>query len=552
MKSKPIKNSIKPAAVHYSKLLPDNFVRSGKGKAQHVQINEHSDLFQGENAKGIHSPLLMGQAKLKFLSDMDLAQPDPPKPQPAVKPFKPSFPFGHDPQVAVGLHYVVAIEAHQVAFYDKSGNALAPKNSIPTSMSSYDLFQRFLSPTNPDGSANLENVNRHAGFVPTNPPLPCDVNTNDGTSCINEVYDLRVAYDPKRNRFIFAGVARNQMWVKDTGDCLVENGCYHTDDPRAALARRYTMFAMTVSEDPRDGFHTYWVTSGGDWDQIAVTESYFLITYNSVGNTLTDPLICIFSADDMATGSSAVASWGYFASDLGVTAGVRPVTIHDATGGWVYFVAPSGTSIVVWAWFPPNRPNVRPALVKASASVGSETGMIRGKAVLKSGKIHLTFGSYPGCPPNPGGLSECPCKVRIIKIALNWNGQTLSAGKDFECFFGHPGPEDDPSDFVSYELPSLEVNKKGDVVVAYMRRPLKTKFRLFNEVRFSILYHNELSPRRSILLKKGEGRATENPFEASIDLAVLALDPSDKLTIWVTHAYGKSGGYGMIVGNVKT
>lgn len=556
MNSKSTKGSIMPATVYYSELLPDQFVRAGKADAKRVKaVKVQSDFLKGEHADRIHLRPVARQRKLKFLPDMDLGKssPPPPPPQPSVAPFNPSFSFGHDPQVAVGHNYVVAVEAHYVAFYDKSGNALAPKNNIPTSMSSYDLFQRFLKATNADGSTNLENVNRHAGFVPTNPALPCDVNTNQGPSCINEVFDLRVTYDTKRKRFIFAGIARNQMWVKDGPDCLVENDCYQKNDPRAVLARRYTMFAITVSEDPRDGFHTYWVPSGGDWDQIAVTERYFLITYNGVGNKTKDPLIYIFSADDMAEGSSTLASWVYFASDLGVDGGVTPVTLHDATGGRVYFVAPNGTSMMVWAWIPPVRRNVGPSLIKATAPLGTASGMIKGKAVLQSGKIHLTFGSNAACPPIPPGLPECPSKVRVIKIALKWLGFTLVATKDFDYCFGHQGPGDDPSDFVSYELPSLEVNKKGNVVIAYIRRPVKTKNPLFNEVRYSVLRHNESSTRPSVVLKKGEGQATKKPLDAGIDLAVLALDPSDRLTIWITHAYAlDSGSYGMIVGTVKT
>ena len=75
----------------------------------------------------------------------------------------------------------------------------------------WQVYRRIIqAPTLPDGSPNLENVNRHAGFPAAPAPLLCDVTTNKGDSCIVDVFDLRVAYDSKRNRFIFAGAYRNQ------------------------------------------------------------------------------------------------------------------------------------------------------------------------------------------------------------------------------------------------------------------------------------------------------------------------------------------------------
>jgi hypothetical protein len=65
-----------------------------------------------------------------------------------------------------------------------------------------------------------------------------------------------------------------------------------------------------------------------------------------------------------------------------------------------------------------------------------------------------------------------------------------------------------------------------------------------------VLYHNETSPRPSVLFKTGEGVATALP--GRLDLAVQSLDP-DGLTVWITQAYAKADGghYGMAWGAVK-
>jgi hypothetical protein len=164
--------------------------------------------------------------------------------------------------------------------------------------------------------------------------------------------------------------------------------------------------------------------------------------------------------------------------------------------------------------------------------------------VLQSGKLYYTYASGAWCQQINPAPTDCPLKVRLIAIQLNWANNQLSLSKVLDYSFGHNGPGDNSMDLVSYELPSLEVTKNGDVVIAYMRRPVQTVNTLYNEVRYSLFYHNENTTRPSAVLKKGEGAANK-PHGDGLDLAVQSLDP-DGLTAWITHAYAKAdGSFGM-------
>jgi hypothetical protein len=530
-------------------LTPENFRRLEERNVDHlsdeVDLESDGELFE-RKAGRFKPPQLPATKFPREGNPNNLPLPGPPPtPGSIITPFVPSFVNHNDLQVAVGHTYVAVIEAHTLAFYDKSGNLLPQTTGIPTSMSSYTLFQRFLAWDTSPSSPNLDNVNRHAGF-PTNPALPCDLTTDSRplkskSSCINEVFDLRVIYEPVRKRFIFVAVARNQL-----GQCKgkpLTDYCGFGDPNILMLARRYYMFAVAKDEDPRKGFYTYWVGHGADFPALAVTSSHLLVTRQ--GGQPTDPTVYMFSLDDIASGSAQPARSVYFESD-----GVKwatPVESQDS-GTPAYFVAPSGkTSLQVWAAKSPGAP-----LVSKTIDTGQEVHAIRGKIVLHSGKLYYTSGSAAWCKKMNPVPPDCPLKVRLVAIALNWSNNQMALSKVLDYSFGHNGPGDDSSDLVSYEFPSLEITQNGDVVIAYTRRPIKTVKTLYNEARYSVFYHNESSTRPSAVLKLGEGVATKTAYEANIDLTVQALDPSDGLTVWVTHTYARAnGGYGMAVGVVK-
>jgi hypothetical protein len=562
-----------PIVMRRAELTPQNFVRfaprSDFAPDDTAVIDEEQVEARRRERTGLVNPQLATQPS--FLDGPPPGPPGPPPtPGPAIGPLE-GIALGHDPQIAAGNDYVAVIESHNASFYDKTGAPLPePPKAGPYAVSSFEMFQRFLA-QQVNGSINQDNVNLHAGFPP-NPKLPCDLTKTLSAqkACIQEVYDLRVAYDAKHKRFIFVGNARNEIWncdnYADATKCdPLRNGtnphfCADADttcrEDVAKLVRRYTMIAITKAEDPRQGFYTYWLPTAGDWPSIAVNGSHLLITENSICHNLacppanTYPEIYIVSTDDMASGSANVSVHWYLTDiDMPYAPGLRPVLSHDA-GSPDYFVAPgspTGPSIQVWASTDPTKP-----LVSATINV-VETGFTRGSIVLHGGRLYYAYSSGAWCAEMKPPPADCPLKVRLLGIQPNWSNNQLSLTKVVDYSFGHNGPGDDPSDLVSYEMPSLEVNKNGDVVIAYIRRAVKTVKPLFNEARYSVFYHTDNKTHPSALLRAGQGAASQTPYgKSGLDLAVQSLDPSDPATVWVTHAYAKSSGnYGMAWGSIK-
>jgi hypothetical protein len=502
-----------------------------------------------------------------------------PTPTPKPKKLTPTPPYslrfdamglGHDPQVAVGLQYIAAIEAHSVYFFTKDGQPLLTANKQSVAISSFDLFRRFLAAKSPDGSPNPEYINQYLQLPPAlAKQLPCDLTkdnfpSDSSTSCVNEVYDLRVAFDAKRDRFVFVGLARNQIFK------TIMKGGQKVPNPLIDLRREYTFIAVTKTEDPRHlgtgqmdpraDFPEYVWADGSDWDRIAVTDKYLVITYNG-GPWSNGPTshgngdVHVFSMDDLAKGSPTPTHWVYSLKELGVKGGIAPVIQHGSSGGYTFLVTPTSQGLRISAFGPPGAPGVRPPLLTTSLPLGNPPGMIRGNVVYRHGKIAVAFdlpvGNMLGQPFSG--------KIRVIRFPISVQqqpgGPALVASTDpaagfLDYSFGVNGPGDKPSDVLYYEMPALEVTKNDDIIISYERR--STAVTVLNpEVRYSVLYHNESTTRPSAVLHKGEAM-TDDPYAYGLDMSMDALDPSDDQTIWMVGAYATAGGgYEMVVGAVK-
>ena len=172
---------------------------------------------------------------------------------------------GVDPSIAAGQKYVIATEDHWIEFFDKSGHRLSSKAGEPTCLSAYKFFSGFLAPKNPNGTANRNNINRHLRSPLTyDSAKSCDPNTGAQTPCINEFYDTRVAYDPTIHRFIILSAVRHPIFQDGINDLIV---------------RRFFAFAISRSEDPRDGFDTYISTENNysDWPRIATAPGQLVV-----------------------------------------------------------------------------------------------------------------------------------------------------------------------------------------------------------------------------------------------------------------------------------
>jgi hypothetical protein len=143
-----------------------------------------------------------------------------------------------DPQIASGHEVVVVSSNTIVGFYDKTGAllpALAP-----------DPNKRPPPPwTNPISVAAL--------FAPLVTSLAANHNLPAGvdpaTFGFNQFYDNRVIFDPYRNRFWIGALAINAN---------TKNEKLGLTPAQRGARRTKFLLAVSVTEDPRYGWHLYW------------------------------------------------------------------------------------------------------------------------------------------------------------------------------------------------------------------------------------------------------------------------------------------------------
>jgi hypothetical protein len=467
---------------------------------------------------------------------------------------------GVDAMIAVGHTFVVVTQDHRIAYFDRSGKPLPSKSGEQTNLTATQFFQYLLKPFNADGSANNNCINRHLQFPP-DAVAACDLTKYPPQlPCVNEFYDTRCTYDPKTRRFFICSAARNQIWPGNPG------GGYDI------LGRRYFAFAVSKTEDPRDGFRIWFWNDNkriADWPYIAVNGDNFIVTHHTEQSG--KPLAYVFSVAAMLQGKSSLPHWTYNASDVGGNeATLVPVTHHGDTGGLTYLVRP-GSTFEIFA-FPgsPAGGAARPQLLATSVALGAAPSMLRAGAIYRGGEIYFTcMTKITERVADQGGPRMSVRLVRIPVTKLSATSIKASADKSagfLDHVFGRNAPEDAPDDLVSYELPALAVNRNGAMVMVYGRVGVTTQTPLFPEARYSVYYPYEATQRRSRVLQKGdflptsvhagETKATGAHYfdKGGIDYASAVVDPADDLTVWMIHEFANKtrNGYKTVVGAVKT
>ena len=197
---------------------------------------------------------------------------------------------GRDPGIAVGNSYIlVSDEGHGVAVYDKAGKLLGPKSggsAFPNPFTVGSLFSQVKADIDPL-------LNYPSG-------LPPGFTVAEGEG-IKGYGDVRVMFDSYRKRFwIYARAKNRAPWDPKT----------IVNYPAVKLLRRQkAAVAVSKTEDPRDGFYTYWWNEtihngscndptgcsdsvfkvsgeGADYPSIGISPKYFLAT---VGVNRRDP-----------------------------------------------------------------------------------------------------------------------------------------------------------------------------------------------------------------------------------------------------------------------
>src|SRR5437868_119139 len=206
---------------------------------------------------------------------------------------------GGDPGVAVSNEYVlVSDETNGIALYDKAGSPIVskPGSQFPNPFSIDSLF----ASVQKDINAGLQ--------IPSG--LPPGFNMS-----LTKYGDVRVMFDSYRKRFWIYAMAKNVLpWTsnykKEDGGGVYPDVPQLIQYPALKLIRRdKAAVAVSKTEDPRDGFYTYWWNEtihngecnvpagcsdpvfktsgeGADYPSIGISPKYFLA---SIGVNRRDP-----------------------------------------------------------------------------------------------------------------------------------------------------------------------------------------------------------------------------------------------------------------------
>lgn len=185
------------------------------------------------------APSLVGTSGSSTTS-VEIEPPGPQTPEPTAKFLASTTLGGLDPGIAAGNKYLlVSDNAHGIAVYEKTGKLLGPKpgDIFPNPFSIWSLFSKVKADIDPQ-------LNYPKG-------LPPGFASNSG---IAEYGDVRIMFDSYRKRFWIYAQAKNlPPWKKDIDAQTI------IDFPSVKLARRNkAAVAVSKTEDPRDGFFTYW------------------------------------------------------------------------------------------------------------------------------------------------------------------------------------------------------------------------------------------------------------------------------------------------------
>ncbi len=286
----------------------------------------------------------------------------------------------NDPQIAVSRTHVVVIANTLVRAYGKDGG-------LQLELTIKDLFKPLWDPANPD------NINTHLKLPPQ---LECDATEQypfvSETFCLDSYYDARVIYDPYRDRFWIGALARNER----TRDAVLEvTTTDHSIADEVAGRRSKALLAVSVSDDPRDGFYLYWWDAvadegachndtftpcpnslywpgdGGDYPSLGINKFYFAMSNGVAQRYLDSPTttavnarygrVVIWDADGLASGGGS--GWVFQggqepgglknADGSTVIEGLQPAVQHSVSAyGAIYLTSlhVKSKELVVWAF----------------------------------------------------------------------------------------------------------------------------------------------------------------------------------------------------------
>lgn len=367
-----------------------------------------------------------------------------------------------------------------------------------------------------------------------------------------EFYDTRTIYDAYRRRFWILSIARS---------------CRSKDCPNGDKKLRVNASAIAVSltENPLDGFHTYWWFGERDYQALGVSDDLVVVGYRPFEQR-TDAVTALVAAP-LAAGSSTPGSAEVIdglTDALGRTVGpLVPAMQRGKTRKHLqYFVARTGTSAIdVWALDPkdfsmyratiPVRPFGKATLVdqRPHADIAHPHQIEDTNASNQFMKVVVNQGRLSGVAFDARtwkGASAPVTALRLVRLDVSKAPAPILIGPGsgfLDRTFGKRHPAEPKATVAAYYWPTLEVTHDRTAVVAYSRAGTT----VFPELRASLQYAKEKRVRPSVLLRSGDyPLGGEDPASATrpdadpvgrLDFVGSALDPSDQRTVWFVSAH---------------
>jgi hypothetical protein len=496
---------------------------------------------------------------------------------------------GGDPQVAVSRTTVGVLTWSALAFYDKSGTPLPGTDTFQNPTNMPTLFANVLPAV--DASLNLNPaVAGNSDFKMCQAPGNC-----------HDVGDARIVFDAIHNRWVVVATAKNDPPNKD----LYSSNLVKTQ------RRTKFLLAVSVDEDPFNGFYTYFFNAtpddgacnstdastqcpnsaftpgnAGDYPSVGISDKHYMFTVHADHPGGSWAYLVTVNAQDVMNGLPNPHGHAFWEWDVGDGEKASFVTmpvvnqdkispldkgmIIDTHGERISVTTVSNSDPPVLQsayWDMPKQQS--PTLWSQKGSLEKiNDGNVGNKplnAVEMNGTLVAVFNdcrtwvdSQHNCSPS---IHLVSADVGLLPIA---GYPHISRVIGWRNIF-----DDSPNDVVAYGMPGIAMNKDNDIAVVYTRSsPL-----LFPEVRYSAWLHGEMDirPSRPMIYGQGPIPAPDPTQPASpscqclvtgncpkntciplrTDTAGIAVDPFDHTAIWMGHLYADlNGGYSMTVGKV--
>jgi hypothetical protein len=485
--------------------------------------------------------------------------------------------FPADAQIATSRTHIIVSGARAIAFYQRN------------------LLGTPVNPTDENAPTQLQftGVNAiFAGLITSvnNAGITLQGATSGNVNPLGAYFDTRVLYDSFRSRFFIT------VLVNTT------NSTFPT----------LTMTAVSVDENPMNGFFTYWwhavvpeifrTGDAGDYPSIGISGDLFVETVN-VGraNGTQEHLVNLFSVDDMATGLpyNSLRGWRYWslvnADNRNIGATVVQPTVQHSNDNVHFLVNHEGTARRLQIWrisnlnpFVAGQQRLEVAAVDLLSDFASPVegqddmascqvplgpivvtvtcriqftnlGNDVLKASYRAGQLYMTMQDARDWDRN----GVIYTSVRLVRMGVQGYPSLPQSNITIDRTFGSANVIEDQPDTPAlrfhYGWPAVEANAQGDIVVMYAR----TGQTINPEARYSVRLAADPDMRPSRVLKVGDAPymiTYPNVLQSGLfrwgDTAGASVDPIDDTGIWIAQQYAtatatnQNGNFGIWIGKV--